>query len=188
MRVSIGVWVILMSVLTQFKKGYYYPDWHDVDHIKHQNEWVSGVRRVKVPYQRVIWVSKTFWSLTSSKDLPMSEKKKRVFEEEEWIYSQLLKREFKDGSIRFTYLITDKLPQIPWKGTFNQWRPGQETIVNPEHCEALHFRLCRLDDRSGLFKYKSAEDAYADCLAHEEAWRLAILNRYSNQDDDGQRF
>ena len=181
-----------MSVLKEFKQGYFPDVWLENGAIEHINEWVSGVRRTKVPYTTSRYVSKTFWSITPSNELPMSKKKKKVREEEEWIYSQIIKREYKDGIFRFACLVQTKLPEIPHKGTFNQWRPGLKTVLYPEDCEYIGYRLNsngfgnKRDDPQSPFKHKTLDEAYDACIAQEEAEKRFILSAYATHQSDGQ--
>ena len=161
-----------MTVLKELKQGYFLKEWlKNIPDIQHVNEWVSKVRKVR--HEHIYYVT-----------APNS-KKKYKREGEEWVYSQIIKRELKDGSFRFTYIQTNKLPRIPRTGTFSQWLPGLEIIEFPENCEYLGFRLngtTKIPDTKD-FQYSTLEEAIDACLIEEESRKqdLSYL-------DDGQRF
>ena len=160
-----------MTVLKELKQGYYLKEWlENIPDIQHVNEWVSKVRKVRHEY--------TYYATAPNS------KKKYKREDEEWVYSQIIKRELKDGSFRYTYTQTNKLPRIPYKGTFRQWLPGLETVEFPENCEYLGYRLdgTKIPDTQD-FQFSTLEEAIEACLIEEESRKqnLSYL-------DDGQRF
>ena len=161
-----------MSVLRELKQGYFIKEWlENVPSLKYVNEWVSKVRKVRHEY--------IFYSTASSS------KTKIKREGTTWIYSQIIKRELKDGSFKFTFSQTTKLPGIQWKGTFMRWLPGLEIIEFPENCIELGFKLDgnSVPHDTDDFQYHTLDEAIEACLKREDNHKQNLSKR-----DDGQRF
>lgn len=121
----------------------------------------------------------------------MSEKKKVIEEEEKWIYSQIVKREYKDGTFKFASLVQTELLRVPHKGTFNQQRPGLKTVLYPENCEYIAYRLNsngsnKFDSKESAFKYTTLNEAYDACLEQAVAEKQYILLFHATHQKDGQ--